>query len=376
MKLTKEHVDAAVLGGAVLGGGGGGWPEDGRRLGCLALEVGDLVMREIGDVPDDTMLVTAGVVGAPSAPESHVKPIHYLRALQLLEQQLSQPISGVIANENGGAGTLNGWFQSAVLGLPVIDAACNGRAHPTTMMGAMGLDRTRDYVARAAGCGGKEHTDQYLELYAEGAVSQVASIIRHASTVAGGMIAIARNPVRASYVREHGAPGAIRQAIDLGMAMLEKQPQGPEAVTQGAANYLRGEVICRGHVAEVVSAREGGFDKGRVVLKEGDAQYELTFLNEYMTLESDGQRLATFPGLIVTMSLETGLPVASAELDVGQSIAVLCVPEGNLILGDGMRDADLFVFIEQALGKEIINYAFPHARSDVRRSGASGRPVG
>lgn len=362
MKLTKEDVDAAVLGGAVLGGGGGGWPEEGRELGYLALEVGDLILREIGDVPEDAILVTAAAVGAPSAPSRHVKPVHYLRALQLLEQQLSQSISGVIANENGAIGTLNGWFQSAVLGLPVIDAACNGRAHPTMVMGAMGLHRTPDYVARAAACGGRQHTDQYLELYAEGALSQVATIIRHASTVAGGMIAVARNPVAASYAREHGAPGAIRQAMDLGKAMLDARAQGPEAMMEAAADSLGGEMICRGHIAEVVCSRKGGFDHGRAVLRQGEAQYELTFWNEYMTLESLGQRVATFPGLIATMSLETGLPVSSAELDMGQSVAVLCVPQSNLLLGAGMRDPDLFLVIEEALGHEIINYAFPHAQ--------------
>ncbi len=358
MRLTEKDVDAAVLGGAILGGGGGGWPEDGRQMGYLALELGDPILKEIGDLSEDAILVTVALVGAPSAPDRYVKPFHYLRALQLLEKHLDQPISGIITNENGALATVNGWLQAAILGVPVIDSPCNGRAQPTMMMGAMGLHRKADYMARAAACGGQQHTDQYVELHTEGNVAQVATIIRYASTKTGGMMAVARNPVAVSYAKENGAPGAIRQAIDLGRAMLHVQPQGPESMIEAAAVALGGEVVCRAEVVDVVLSREGGFDAGRAILKEGKEEYELAFWNEYMTLESSGRRLATFPGLIATTSLETGLPVSSAELERGQSLAVLCVPKDNLLLGAGMRDAHLFLTIEEVLGKEIVNYVF------------------
>lgn len=358
MGLTRKQVDAAVLGGALLGGGGGGSLEDGRQIGYLAVEVGDPILKEIDDLPEDALVVTVAAVGAPSAPDRYVKPFHYLRALRLLEKHLPQPISGIIANENGAVGTVNGWFQAAVFGIPVVDAPCNGRAHPTMLMGAMGLHRRAGYLARAAACGGRQHTDQYVELHVEGTVDRVAAIVRHASTEAGGIIAVARNPVLASYAKRNGAPRAIRQAIDLGKAMLDAQAQGPESVIEAAADVLGGEMICRGQIADVALSREGGFDRGRAILREGKEEYELTFWNEYMTLESSGQRLATFPGLIATMSMETGLPVSSAELRRAQSVAVVRVPQDRLVLGAGMRDPDLFSVIEEVLAKEIVNYVF------------------
>lgn len=327
-------------------------------MGYLALELGDPILKEIGDLSEDAILVTVALVGAPSAPHRYVRPFHYLRALQLLEKHLHQPISGIITNENGAFATINGWLHAAILGIPVIDAACNGRAQPTMMMGAMGLHRKADYVARAAACGGQQHTDQYVELHTEGSVAQVAAIIRYASTKAGGMIAVARNPVTASYAKGNGALGAIRQAIGLGRAILRVQPLGAESMIEAAVVALGGDVVCRGEVADVILSREGGFDTGRAGLKEGEEEYELAFWNEYMTLECSGRRLATFPELIATISLETGLAVSSAELERGQSVAVLCVPKDNLLLGAGMRDAHLFLAIEEVLGKEIVKYVF------------------
>lgn len=362
MKLTKKHVDAAVLGGGLLGGGGGGWTEDGRTMGYLAVELGDPTLEDVDNLAADAVLVTVAAVGAPSSPDKYVKPFHYLRALQILRKNLDQSVSGIITNENGPLATVNGWLQGSALGIAVIDAPCNGRAQPTAMMGSMGLHRDPDYVSRAAACGGRPHTDQYVELYVEGTVTQVAGMIRQASTAAGGIVAVARNPVAASYARENGAPGAVRQAIDAGKAMLEAEAQGPGAMIQAAAEALSGEVICRGLVTDVRLTREGGFDAGGATITDCAKEYEISFWNEYMTLESSGHRVATFPALIATLSTETGLPLTSAELEVGQSVALLYVPADNLFLGAGMRDPHLYRVIEQVLDKEIIKYVFPEGR--------------
>jgi DUF917 family protein len=37
--ITKEDAAALAIGGTILGGGGGGWPEMGLREGNLALEI-------------------------------------------------------------------------------------------------------------------------------------------------------------------------------------------------------------------------------------------------------------------------------------------------------------------------------------------------
>lgn len=358
MQLTREHVDAGVLGGGLLGGGGGGWMEDGRTMGYLAVELGDPTLEDVDNVPADALLVTVAAVGAPSSPDRYVKAFHYLRALEIMQKNLAQPIGGMITNENGPFATINGWLQSSALGIPVIDAPCNGRAQPTAMMGSMGLHKQPGYVARAAACGGRPHTDQYVELYVEGTVSQVAGKIRQASTAAGGIVAVARNPVPASYARENGAPGAVRQAIDVGKAVLEALAQDPGAMIQAAAEGLSGEVICRGLVTDVRLTRQGGFDVGSVTVTGGSREYELSFWNEFMTLESSGRRVATFPALIATLSTETGLPLTSAELEVGLSVALLSAGADNLLLGAGMRDPLLYREIEQALNKEIVKYVF------------------
>jgi DUF917 family protein len=128
------------------------------------------------------------------------------------------------------------------------------------------------------------------------------------------------------------------------------------AAAEAVCRVLQGEVICQASVTGLTLRTEGGFDVGQVELEGG---YELTFWNEYMTLELRGQRLATFPDLITTLSATESVPVSSAEIQEGQQVLVITVPRQHLKLGGGMRQPDLFAPAEQAIGKELIRYVFP-----------------
>src|SRR5690606_2594613 len=142
------------------------------------------------------------------------KPIHYSRALEMLAQKIKKPIKGIITNENGAATTVNGWFQSAITGLPIIDIPCNGRAHPTGSMGALNLSELDDYISHQAAVGGKG--TRFVEMSVSGSLDKSSTIIRNASIEAGGLVAVARNPVTAAYAKKNGAAGAIQQAIEVG----------------------------------------------------------------------------------------------------------------------------------------------------------------
>lgn len=126
MKIDEDIVRYATLGGALLGGGGGGSMEEGRRLGELALKQGNPFIVSVDHMPGDASIVTVSAVGAPAAGDIHVTPMDYVKAVEVLIHN-GVSVDGLITCENGGLATLNGWYQSAVLGIPVIDAPCNGR---------------------------------------------------------------------------------------------------------------------------------------------------------------------------------------------------------------------------------------------------------
>ncbi|WP_067622209.1 DUF917 domain-containing protein [Alicyclobacillus acidiphilus] len=351
-QLTVRDVEAAVLGGKFLGGGGGGWTADGLALANEAMQTNAPMLISPDECGDDDIIVTAALVGAPAAKDQYVEPAHFVRTIERMESALGTKVAGVITNENGAAATVNGWIQAAKLGIPVIDAPCNGRAHPTGVMGSIGLHQLKDFVSIQAASGGR--LDKYVEIVVKASLERAATLVRNASVQAGGVVAVARNPVTAGYVMQHGAVGAITQAIELGHAMLRAQAHGARAVVDAALDFMSGARIATGKVAHVSLRTEGGFDVGEVTIGDVD----MTFWNEYMTLERNGERLATFPDLIMTMDTNTGMPLLTAELQPGLDVTVVCVPRAHVKLGAGMHDEALFKVVETVVNKEICKYVF------------------
>lgn len=355
MKLGEQDAIMPIAyGGAVLGGGGGGSIEEGLSLGRLAFQVGSPRVAHLDELDDQALLVTVAAVGAPSSPDQYIEAMDYVHALEMLLERTNSPVCGLISNENGGMASLNGWFQSAVTGLPVVDAPCNGRAHPTGLMGAMQLDTQPGYRSQQAAVGGNPALHRNVRLYAEGDLKPTARLIRRASVEAGGLVAVARNPVTVAYARENAAPGALQQAMKVGQALL--QADGPRAGAEAVCEMLGGEVVCQSVITKLRLETREGFDIGTVVLESG---HQLTFWNEYMTLEQGDQRLATFPDLIVTLSTAQPKAIGSAELERGQEVFVIQAPAQNIHLGGGMTQPDLYRPAEQAVGKDLIGYIFP-----------------
>ncbi len=93
-----------------------------------------------------------------------------------------------------------------------------------------------------------------------------------------------------------------------------------------------------------------------VKVRAGRQDYMLTFWNEYMTLESEAERIATFPDLMMTFDTRTSMPLISAQVKEGEEIMVISVPSRNLILGAGVRDVEILRQVERAIGKDMARY--------------------
>lgn len=358
--IEHEWITNAAIGGGVLGGGGGGSLDEGLDFGRLAVNYGNPHIRSLDTFADDTSILTVSAVGAPGAADRCVSPKDYVRAVELVVDQLADSntrIGALMTNEMGGFATVNGLVQSSVTGLPVVDAACNGRAHPTGAMGSMGLPSEQEYVQAAVG--GSRSAGDHIELVVTSSLDTAADTIRQAAEDAGGLVAVARNPISAAYARDHAACEVYEQAVSIGRII--RNAESGDSAAQHVADHLDGTVPIIGEVETVSLETTGGFDVGSVSIDDA----ELTFWNEYMTVERDGTRLGTFPDLITTLDTETGRPIPTADLRTGQSVAVITAPADSLSLGAGMTRPELFEPVESAVGKPVIDHAFSRESGDV-----------
>jgi uncharacterized protein len=352
-ELDLHAVHAAVAGGSVLAAGGGGWVDHGMLVGTTAVQYGTPRLVSLDELDPDAMLATVSAIGAPAAEGWEMRPGDYVRALELLMEAVDEPIIGTVTAQNGSSTTCNGWVASAVLGTVVVDAAGDGRAHPTGKMGSFGLAADDDYETVQAVAGGNRAAKRYMEVVTRGTVRHTANVLRTASDQSGGFISCARNPLPASFVAAHAAVGAISFALDLGEAILAAEPDGPQRMIDATAEHLGGRILTAGPVRTRTLRTENAFDIGTIDV--GDV--ELGFVNEYLTAESGGERLATFPDVLTTLSVDTGRIISIANLREGDEVAVLHVPKANVPLGDGVREPSVYPEVEAMLGKPLAEYA-------------------
>lgn len=349
---SREDVEKIAYGASFLGGGGGGSVEEGLKLGMLALEMSPITVLDVEELEPESRIATASTVGSQVEGREVLKPYNYIESLELLKREIGE-LGGVISSENGGLNTFTSWIQASTLGLPVVDAPCDGRAHPTALMGSLGLHRLENYTSIQAFSVGTPRESKRISGVVKGSLEDTSKVVRSIASIYGA-VAVARNPVNRDYLAENGARGALRLAFELG-EIIVKVGEGLE-VAYKLCDKLQGRVIGVCRVEDVKLEVRGGFDVGYAKLKCGSRSYQLTFVNEYMTLESNGERLATFPDLISLLRLEDGKPFLSSDLKTGMEACLVIVGWENIPLGSGLKYGEVYKPIEEVLNKPILGY--------------------
>jgi DUF917 family protein len=356
--LTEKDVEAAVRGGSVYAAGGGGWSDHGRMLGYAAVSIGRPELIDIDELDGDEWVATAAAIGAPASTTAwEMQGIDYVKAVQLLEDALGEQVSALMIGQNGKSSTLNGWLPSAILGTKVLDAVGDVRAHPTGDMGSIGMANSPEQMIQTA-VGGNRAENRYIELVVRGATAKVSPILRTASDMSGGFIASCRNPLRASYVRQNAALGGISLALKLGEAIIAADAKGGHAIIDAIVKTTGGVILGEAEVTDksVVYTKEA-FDVGTLTLGTGDKAMTMHVMNEYMAVDdAGGNRLATFPDIISTLSPE-GEPMSVGQLQVGMRVFLLHVPKTLIPLSSSVKDPSVYPICEKALGISIADYA-------------------
>lgn len=356
-ELLPEDVEYAVKGGSVYGCGGGGFADHGRTLGNLATSIGRPELVSVDELDSDALVATMAAIGAPGGlTQWEMRGVDYLRAVELLQQASDSPIVGLIIGQNGMSSTLNAWLPGAVMGLAVVDAVGDLRAHPTGDMGSLGLANSPEVMIQTA-AGGNRERGAYLEIVARGPTARVSPSLRTAANEAGGFIASCRNPIPVRLVAERAVLGGISQALDVGRAIVRAESKGGEAVIAAICESTRGEIIASGTVARTALAYTSeAFDCGRIEFDAPGGRIVAHVLNEYMALDRDGERIASYPDVITTLT-PAGVPVSAARLTEGMKVRILHVPKQRIALSASVSDPSVYPVVERALGIDIASYA-------------------
>ena len=163
--------------------------------------------------PITTLIATLSIVGSMGGMSSaQPSPQHGLALSQLAKLE-KKHIGAVIASEVGPQAVTYGWRESAITGIPIVDAPCNGRAHPLGVMGSLGLNRSPSHIAGVVAIGGNAGGSNHVQLSLRNSATKAGKMIRDTAASSGIPLAVARNLLSpASYVRNHAAIGGLKYA--------------------------------------------------------------------------------------------------------------------------------------------------------------------
>lgn len=355
-ELTADDARWAVLGGGVFACGGGGWQHHGELMGTMATSLSKPVLATVDELPEDAWVATVTAIGAPAAKDWEIRAVDYINALKKLIELSPHPIAAVITGQNGYSTTLNGWIQSSALGVKVLDAAGDVRAHPTGKLGSLGLTTREGYETIQVLSGGNREKHGHLLSINVGRVDTTDDVLRDVSVRAGGFIAAARNPVELSWVKEHAALGVISLALDLGKAMEDAgagtEGRG-EAVVKTVVDFLDSQIIDQGPLShEVALETKGGWDHGTFRIGE----HTVPYLNEYMAIEGPAGRVATYPDTIIILRKDNGLPLAVKDAVEGEEMVLIKVDATKLPLSSSALDPVAVGECEDIMGIDFLKY--------------------
>ena len=362
-KLNASDVSAACTGGAVLASGGGGFYEHGLEMGRAAVAICEVPLVSLDELEDDDIVLTQTAIGAPAGTTDwQMLGRDYINAVRQVIERHPTPskIKGIMTPQNGKSSSTNGWLAAAALGLVVVDATGDYRAHPTGKMGNMGVANDLTYQTIQAVSGGRTEAGRHIEMVVEGTSAYTSKLLRIASDLSGGFIAAARNPLTVAYLKEHAVVGGLSRAIDLGYEILRhKRKKGPQRI-EAIARFTKGEILAQGTVVDKqIRYTDEAFDIGTITIDTGQDRVLLYVQNEYMAADGkNGERLTTYPDVITLFRTADAHPLSTNEVEFDQEVTLFKIDKSHFPLSSGVTDPSVYPEVEEALGIELYSHSF------------------
>lgn len=320
-EIDVSDLDDLARGAGILGTGGGGDPYLGKLLAEAAIaRHGPVTLVAVDEVPPDAVVVPVSMLGAPTVgTEKLPNGTETLAALRALERARGTEATHLVPIEIGGMNSLVPLALAAETGLPVVDGDAMGRAFPEAQMVLPTLAGIpASPMAVADDKGNTLVLDAVSSLWAE-------RIARAVCVATGCSVFTADTVMTGAQLSDGLVAGTITLAQQLGAAVRTARAEHTNPVT-AVAGLTGGVHLLTGKVTDVHRTTSGGFARGNATVAGADGQLRLSFQNEFLLAERDGEVVATTPDLICALETDTGEPVTTEAMRYGFRVTVLGIP--------------------------------------------------
>lgn len=304
--LTAKDFTYLLTGSIFYGTGGGGSPQLGRQIYRKIIKEKQKVrLVSMAQFNSDDTFITAFAVGGLNQTSLPSKQIR--KGLKLLQNQIAQPIKGIISVEIGPLATAIAANLAAELKLPLIDADfVGGRSSPEVFLETISLFNikrtplvvvnTKNDVAVLA-----NSSDFYFE---ENWLRTFASISKETGYVLG-------YPIKQKLAKKSLCLNTVSQAIKVGQRLLKKE--------------VVGKIMFSGKIVKIKNLKTAGFSAKKIYFQNKTDTAKLYLKNENLIFWINNQPVLTCPDLII-LTDTNNQPLYNLDLKNNLNVKVIGIP--------------------------------------------------
>ena len=330
--VSAAEIESLAIGAWILGTGGGGSPYlallNMRKLYREGAVVSLLDPRDLAD--DDPVAVVSNM-GAPLVGQERLTdPRTIARAVTMMEEYLGRRFRAVMSLEIGGGNALQPFLAAALLGLPVVDADCMGRAFPEAQMTSFAIHDLRMYPLTLV-----DVRDNAVIVARAASWKWMERLSRRACVEVGSIAATCKAPRTGKEVKECAILYSTTKAIRFGETVQAARRAHQDPV-QALIEAERGLLLFTGKIGDIARRTTEGFLRGTARLDGLDefrgATFALAFQNEFAVGWLDGVPRVMTPDLICVMDSVSGEAIGTETLRYGQRVGVVALPAPPVLL--------------------------------------------
>lgn len=361
--IDGQAIEDIATGASLLGAGGGGDPYIGKLMALSAVEkYGPVQLLDVTEVPDDALVVSSSMMGAPSVfVEKFPRGDEYEALFSRLKRFLGQDVFATFPIEAGGINSMIPIAVAARLGMPMVDCDSMGRAFPELQMTTFsiyGIEATPLAITDEKGnIGILETIDNYW----------TESIARAITVKMGATSSMCIFPIKGRDLKKCSVRNIVTYSENIGKTIRElSKKKGASLKT--LLDATGGFHILSGKIVDVTRRTKGGFNYGKTIIQGFDQdknqQAEILFQNENIVLKRNGRVIETAPDLICLVDFETLTPMTNEGLKYGKRVHVIGLPcdpkwrtaKGIELVGPRYFGYDLdYVPVEELCQREELN---------------------
>jgi len=322
--LDTLTMEAAVLGGAILGNGGGGKLEDGLYLGELATAQGGAALLDPGGLPAQTAAAAVLSFYSSGYDTHQIHPRQVHRAVTMLQENLDSKVLGLANAGMGAVDSIIGWELSAFMGIPLLNMGIPPLYHPATLRNLLLFwqETAAQMHFSVILVGPANSSHEPSEHLWHGRPSDLLDKLDALPAVGEDSYAVAAGPLQPG----EGIPSQVNKLLRMGHAMLTANENGGEATVTTLQKMLPYRFSVLATVTDINWHGQGQESYGIIELRDiNNRRLQLTYGQRYRELSVDGRLTALFPDLIITLGI-LGTPLTGEEVFIGQDLYLMTVP--------------------------------------------------